>query len=266
MTPEDDLVLSDDADRVRTLTLNRPRQLNAFDQALCTAFTDALREAADDVSVHVVVVTGSGRAFSAGTDLVELAANGDFRGTPEDPDRFERLVDELAQFPKPLVCAVNGLAVGIGATMLGHADLVIMAADAKLRCPFTSLSLVPEAGASATFPSIMGRQGAMWVLLSSEWIEADEAKSLGLAWKVVPSRQLVDEASRYAKCLALHPLDSLVASKRLVIEGFDDAIRTARARENAAFDVQLRTPEHRAAVAAFVDRGPRTGPDAVRPR
>src|SRR6476659_1225286 len=117
--PDRDLVLADDADGIRTLVLNRPAQLNAFDQALCAALTDALRSAATDDAVRVVVVTGSGRAFSAGTDLVELAASGDFRGTTADPERFERLIDALAACPKPLVCAVNGIAVGIGATMLG---------------------------------------------------------------------------------------------------------------------------------------------------
>jgi enoyl-CoA hydratase/carnithine racemase len=98
-----DLVLADDRDGIRTLVLNRPDQLNAFDQALCGALTDALQSAATDDAVRVVVLTGAGRAFSAGTDLVELAANGDFRGSPADPERFERLVDALAGFPKPLV-------------------------------------------------------------------------------------------------------------------------------------------------------------------
>ena len=169
-------VLADDADRVRTLVLNRPEQLNAFDQELCAALTVALQAAAGDDAVHVVVLTGAGRAFSAGTDLVELAETGDFRGTPADPERFERLVDALVGFPKPLVCAVNGIAVGIGATLLGLADLVVMADTARLRCPFTSLSLVPEAAASVTFPFLLGRQAAAWVLMSSAWVDAAEAK------------------------------------------------------------------------------------------
>ena len=151
--PEGDLVLAEDGEGIRTLVLNRPDQLNAFDQALCAALTEALQAAATDDDVRVAVLTGAGRAFSAGTDLVELAGNGDFRGTPADPDRFERLIDVLVSFPKPLVCAVNGIAVGIGATLLGLADLVVMADTARLQCPFTSLSLVPEAAASVTVPS-----------------------------------------------------------------------------------------------------------------
>jgi len=250
----EELILSSDVSRIRTLTLNRPAQLNAFNQALCAALTDALRAAAEDPAVHVVVVTGAGRAFSAGTDLIELASNGDFRGTSDDPERFERLVDDLLTFPKPLLCAVNGLAVGIGATMLGHADLVIMAENARLRCPFTSLSLVPEAGASATFPLLMGRQAATWTLLSSEWIDAHDAKAMGLARKVVGVDRVLDEAISLAMQLAVHPLASLVASKRLIVEAWMELVQSARRRENEAFDVLLASPESRAAVAAFVDQ------------
>jgi len=250
--PEGDLVLAEDGEGIRTLVLNRPDQLNAFDQALCAALTEALQAAATDDDVRVAVLTGAGRAFSAGTDLVELAGNGDFRGTPADPDRFERLIDVLVSFPKPLVCAVNGIAVGIGATLLGLADLVVMADTARLQCPFTSLSLVPEAAASVTFPFLLGRQAAAWVLMSSAWVDAAEAKALGLAWKVVPAADVLDEALALAEAFAVHPLDSLVACKRLLSATFTPAIAAGRQRENTEFDVLLKSPTSRAAVGAFV--------------
>jgi enoyl-CoA hydratase/carnithine racemase len=252
LMPEGDLVLAEDGEGIRTLVLNRPEQLNAFDQALCGALTEALQAAATDDDVRVVVLTGAGRAFSAGTDLMELAANGDFRGTPADPDRFERLIDALVTFPKPLVCAVNGIAVGIGATLLGLADLVVMAETARLQCPFTSLSLVPEAAASVTFPFLLGRQAAAWVLMSSAWVDAAEAKALGLAWKVVPAADVLDEALALAEAFAVHPLDSLIASKRLLSATFTPAIAAGRQRENTEFDVLLKSPTSRAAVSSFV--------------
>lgn len=252
--PDRDGVLVDDAGRVRTLVLNRPEQLNAFDQALCAALTDALVAAGGDDDVHAVVLTGAGRAFSAGTDLLELAANGDFRGTPDDPERFERLVDALVAFPKPLVCGVNGIAVGIGATLLGLADLVVMADTARLRCPFTDLALVPEAAASVTFPFLLGRQAAAWVLLSSAWVDAAEAKELGLAWRVVPAEDVLADALALAEAFAVHPLESLVASKRLLSATFTQAIAGGRQRENAKFDALLGSPASRDAVSAFVAR------------
>jgi enoyl-CoA hydratase/carnithine racemase len=251
---EHELVLAEDAEGVRTLTLNRPEQLNAFNQALCTALAGSLLAAQADDDVRVVVLTGAGRAFSAGTDLYELAQNGDFRGTPDDPDNFERLVDRLAEFPKPLVCAVNGIAVGLGVTMLGHADLVFMAETARLKCPFTDLGLAPEAAASVTLPLLLGRQAASWMLMSSEWIDAADARAMGMAWKVVTDESVLTEAMDHAHRLAVHPLDSLVASKRLIAASFAQAIAEGRARENEAFDSLLETPQSRAAVAAFSTR------------
>lgn len=260
------LVLEADVGAVRTLTLNRPEQLNAFDQAMCAALTDALRAAENDDRVRVIVLTGSGRAFSAGTDLVELAGSGDFRGDSTDPTRFERLIDALVHLPKPLVCAVNGLGVGIGATLLGHADLVVMAETARLRCPFTSLALVPEAAASVTFPFLLGRQAAAWVLLSSAWVDAAEAKAMGLALKVVADDELLAETQVLAQQIASQPLESLVASKRLLSATFAAAISAGRDRENAEFDVQLASPEHRAAVDSFVSsRGQREQRAAMTP-
>jgi enoyl-CoA hydratase/carnithine racemase len=248
---EQPLVLIEDAAGVRTLTLNRPRQLNAFNQSLCTALAGALLAAQVDDEVRVVVLTGAGRSFSAGTDLYELAQNGDFRGTPDDPDNFERLIDRFAEFPKPLVCAVNGVAVGLGVTMLGFADLVFMAETARLKCPFTSLGLAPEAAASVTLPLLLGRQAASWMLMSSEWIDAEVARTMGIAWKVVPDGSVLVEAVDHARRIAVHPLTSLVASKRLIAASFARAISEARARENEAFDALLDTAESRAAVAAF---------------
>src|SRR6478736_1763938 len=139
-------VIVNDEARVRTLTLNRPDALNACNEALYDALTEGLLEAASDPGVAVVLLTGAGRAFCAGTDLVEMAAR------VMDPDHFVEgthgflgLIDALVAFPKPLVIAVNGLGLGIGATILGFADLVFMSTGAKLKCPFTSLAVAPEA-------------------------------------------------------------------------------------------------------------------------
>lgn len=257
---DDDLILVDDADGVRTLVFNRPGQLNAFNQLLCTALCEALVAAEADDGVRVVVLTGAGRAFSAGTDLYELAENGDFRGSPGDPRNFDRVIDRLAGFAKPLLCAVNGIAVGLGVTMLGHADLVLMAETARLKCPFTSLALAPEAASSVTLPLLLGRQAATWMLMSSEWIDATEARSMGMAWKVVPEPAVLAETLDHARRLAAHPLTSLIASKRLISATFARSVSEGRQRENTAFDMLLRTPESRATVAAFATRRNSTAP------
>ena len=244
----------DDADRVRRLTLDRPEALNAFNAALSAATTEALRAAARDPGVAVLLVTGTGRAFSAGTDVVELAALA--RGAPEEGagSSFPALVDELIAFPKPLLCAVNGLALGIGATMLGLADLVLMSSEARVRCPFTALAVAPEAASSVTFPLLMGRQAASWALLSSEWLSAEDCLRAGLVWRVCPPASLLEEAHAVARVLAAKPLASLVESKATIVAALRDAVVAARAREDAAYQRLLGTPANLEAFAALAER------------
>ena len=245
------VVLKEDRGRVRLLTLDRPAALNAFDQSLYDELTDALIEADADGEVSVVVVTGAGRAFSAGTDLADLAAHGDFRRGPDTRHGFVGLLDVLIALRKPLLCAVNGLAVGLGATILGHADLVFMAGTARLRCPFTELGLAPEAASSVTFPQLMGRQQASWVLLSSAWLDAEDCLRNGLAFKVVATDRLLEVALDHARELARHPLDSLVATKQLITGGAEQSSRRALERESEAFDQLLTSNAHRDALHAF---------------
>lgn len=250
------LVLTADAGRVRTLTLNRPDALNAFNEALYDATTDALIAAAADPGVAVLLLTGAGRSFSAGTDVIEMAE----RTTAKDfsPGRhgFPGLIDQLTAFPKPLVGAVNGLALGIGATLLGYADLVLMSTEARLRCPFTDLAVGPEAASSYLMPLLLGRQNAMWFLMSSEWFSAEECHAMGLAWRLCPPGDLMAEATAVATHLASKPLASLVEVKRTVTAGHREATVAARRREDQAFARLLGQPANLEAFAAFAERRP----------
>ncbi|GAA4689745.1 enoyl-CoA hydratase/isomerase family protein [Nocardioides nanhaiensis] len=246
------LQISDDA-RVRTLTLDRAEALNAFDEALYDATTDALLAAAEDPDVAVVLLTGAGRAFSAGTDLLEMHQ----RATDPDfvPGRhgFVGLVDALAAFPKPLVVAVNGVGLGIGTTVLGFADLAFMASTARLKCPFTSLGVAPEAASSYLLPRLVGRQQAAWLLLSAEWITATEALAMGLVWKVCEPEDLLDEAHRHAALLAARPISSLVAVKRTMTAPLRAGVEAARELENAAFAELMGGPANLEALTAFAE-------------
>ena len=246
-------LLIHDENRVRTLTLDRPEALNAFNEALYDATAEALLEAASDPAVAVVLLTGNGRAFSAGTDLLEmhqLATNPDFE---RGKHGFLGLVDALAAFPKPLVCAVNGLGLGIGATILGFADLAFMASTARLKCPFTSLGVAPEAASSYLFPQLLGRQNAAWMLLSAEWVGAAEALEMGLVWKVCEPDELLPEARKHAELLAARPISSLVAVKRTMLDPVRDQIAAARERENAAFAELMGGPANLEALTAFAE-------------
>jgi len=244
---------TEDRNRVRTLTLDRPEALNAFNEELYDALTDALLEAAADPGVAVVLLTGNGRGFSAGTDLLEMHQ----RATDPDfvPGRhgFLGLVDALVAFPKPLVCAVNGVGLGIGTTILGFADLAFMSTAARLKCPFTSLGVAPEAASSYLLPRLLGRQDAAWVLLSAEWISAQEALDMGLVWRVCEPDELLPEAYRHAELLAARPISSLVAVKRTMTEPLRAGIAAARERENAAFAELMGGPANLEALTAFAE-------------
>lgn len=242
-----------DERRVRTLTLDRPDALNAFNEALYDATTEALRDAADDPGVAVVLLTGNGRGFSAGTDLLEMHAR------VSDPDfvpgkhGFMGLLDALVDFPKPLICAVNGVGLGIGTTILGFADLAFMSTTARLKCPFTSLGVAPEAASSYLLPQLLGRQDAAWVLLSAEWIGAELALEMGLVWRVCEPDDLLPEARRHAELLAARPISSLIAVKRTMTEPLKAGIAAARERENAAFAELMGGPANLEALTAFAE-------------
>jgi enoyl-CoA hydratase/carnithine racemase len=248
------MLRSEDSDRVRVLTLDRPGALNAFNEALYDALTDALAAALDDPAVAVVVLTGSGRAFCAGTDLLEMAQRVTDPAFVPGRHGFIGLVDGLLAFDKPLLLAINGLGLGIGTTIIGLSDLAFMAETARLRCPFTDLAVAPEAASSYTFPALIGRQRASWVLMSSAWLSADECRELGLVYRVCPPEELLDTTMAHARLLAAKPISSLRATKRLMNAHHHAAIAAAREGENAAFQELMAGPANQEALAAFAEK------------
>jgi enoyl-CoA hydratase/carnithine racemase len=248
------LVLVEDAARVRTLTLNRPDSLNAISEALLDALAEELLRAATDPGVATVLLTGNGRAFSVGADLFELTQR------TADPDGFVvgkhgflGTIRAMADLPKPLVMAVNGLALGAGTTFLGYADLVFMSTEARLKCPFTDLAVAPEAASSFLLPNLVGRQNAAWLLMSSEWVSAAEAHEMGIAWKLCEPADLLPTARRYAEVLASKPISSLAAIKDTMWAPIREEVRAAQEREVEHFKRLLGGPANAEALAAFAE-------------
>lgn len=248
------LIIADE-NRVRTLTLNRPEALNAFNESLYDATTEALTDAAADPGVAVVMITGAGRAFSAGQDLTEMQARITDPGFRSGKYGFTGLIDALGSFSKPLICVVNGLGVGLGATLLGFADLAFMSTTARLKCPFTSLGVAPEAASSYLLPQLVGRQNAAWLLMSSQWIDATEALRMGLVWKLCEPPTLVAEATQHADILAAQPIASLVAVKQSMMEPARPDIAAARSREDAYFAKLMGAGANAEALSEFTQRG-----------
>jgi enoyl-CoA hydratase/carnithine racemase len=223
----------DTADGLTWLTFDRPGRLNSFTGADYADLRCALESAIADSASRVIVLTGVGRAFSAGADrsLVDGTAS------PQERERaateFDALLTTFGHCDKPVIAAVNGFAVGIGCTILLHCDLVIVSESARLRLPFTELKIVPEAGSSVLLPSLARWGDAMWAMLSSEWIDARAAHTMGIAWRVVPDAELLGTAEHVAATIAARDPAAVAATKRLLIAGRADAVRLAMDRESA---------------------------------
>lgn len=227
----------EDGDGVRVVTFDRPEKLNAFSQDLWLAVADALGDAAGDDSLRCVVLTGAGRAFTAGMDLSALADPSRFEG--EEPG-YNVLMPVVETFPKALFAAVNGVAVGIGATILPHCDVAYVSRDAKLRMPFISLGVTTEAAASYLLPVTIGWQRAAELLYTEPWIGPDDAVDLGLARRVCEPDSLMGEIMELALHVGSLPLAPLMATKRLLLAGRADAVRAARERELGEFEHLVR--------------------------
>jgi len=250
----------DDADRIRLITFRRPEARNAFDTPLYDAVANALNEVAERDDLAVVVLTGEGTAYSAGQDLAEMGR----LGNPEHRDEatqaqaeshgFARFIAAIESFPKAIVAAVNGVAVGLGTTMLPYCDIVLASEQARFRLPFASLGVVPEAGSSYTLPMVMGWRAAAYALFTAEWFDAQDALAWGLVSRVCPHDALLDEAMDVARAIAKMPIVSLVETKRLLLANRLEAARAARLREEEVFARLTGAPANREAIAAFLEK------------
>ncbi len=234
---------------VRIIEMDRPEALNAFSSQLMDDLADAFLEATEDAAVKVVVLTGAGRAFSAGADLKEMGQ------APKHPKHgFAGLLDAIVDFPKPFFVAVNGIGAGIGATICGLADFTFIASEARLRCPFSTLGLTAEAGSTYLFPKLMGRQRASWFLLSAEWMSGEECVEAGLAMKALPGAELMAYVMGEAQKLAALPLASMMKTKALIMAPLREQLRASITAENQGLAELVGGPANQEALAAFREK------------
>jgi enoyl-CoA hydratase/carnithine racemase len=247
-----DTVTAEVRSGVALLTMNRPERRNAFNDQQYDDLRDSLAEARSDDGVKVVIITGAPGAFSGGQDISEMGAPP--RADDGKPHGFVPFIDELSSFDKPLMAAVNGVGVGIGLTMLLHCDIVYIAQSARLRAPFVSLGLVPEAGSSFLLQAIVGPQRAAELLYTSAWIDADRAVELGVAAAAFPDEDLLDRTLGKADEIAGQPLASLQRTKQLLLDVRKDAFSAAFAKENIAMAASLNSPANQEAIRAFREK------------
>jgi enoyl-CoA hydratase/carnithine racemase len=236
---------------VTTLTLNRPEKKNSISVAMYAALADALTEAAVDAATRVVLIQGHATVFCAGNDI------GDFQkgpGSSTDESPVLRFLRAIARFPKPLVAAVCGPAVGIGTTMLMHCDLVYAGDNAAFSLPFVNLGLCPEAGSTLLAPQMMGYHRAAEAFLLGEPFMAEAALEVGLVNRIVPPTECNTIAQAQARKLAAKPLSALVETKRLMKKGQAAQIAAQMGEESASFRRMMAEPAAREAFAAFMEK------------
>jgi 2-(1,2-epoxy-1,2-dihydrophenyl)acetyl-CoA isomerase len=226
-------------DRVATITMNRPEKRNAYVPQMGEDLVAAFRAARDDAEVRAVILTGAGQGFCAGVDLDALKAMQAGQGAGSGPklgeEEFVRSFPlELLEYPKPVIAAVNGAAIGVGVTMILPCDIRIASDRAKLGVPFTRLGILPGLGSTHLLPRIVGLGHAQELVLTSRVIEAPEALAIGLVSRVVPGDALLATAREIAALIVACDPDSLAIAKRALHAGADADMAQAMANERAA--------------------------------
>lgn len=246
-----DPVRVDTRDGVLSITLDRPEKKNALTGAMYRALTTALGRAGEDPSVGAVLIKGAPGAFTAGNDLKDFVAAAE---SGEGLTSIVAFLRALATAEVPLVAAVDGLAIGVGTTLLMHCDLVFASDRSVFRTPFTDLGLVPEAASSLIGPRLMGHQRAFELLVAGLAFDAERAAAAGLVNRVLPADRVAEEAFAAAAALAAKPRRAVAISRRL-LKGDPLEILARIDEEALLFAERLRSAEAQAAFRAFLTRG-----------
>jgi 2-(1,2-epoxy-1,2-dihydrophenyl)acetyl-CoA isomerase len=239
MAPAYETILYSVEEQIATIALNRPEKRNAYVPQMGEDVVAAFRAARDDAGVRAVILTGAGQGFCAGVDLDALKAMHAGQSTGAGPKLGEEefvttFPLELLAFPKPVIAAVNGAAVGVGVTMILPCDIRIASERAKLGVPFTKLGILPGLGSSHLLPRLVGMGNAMELVLTSRIIEAPEALAIGLVNRVVPGYALIATAREVAALAIACDPDALAIAKQALHAGSVLDLAGAMRNERAA--------------------------------
>lgn len=245
----------DITDGVASITLNRPKAYNSVTKELALGFQSALDTCAQDASVRVVVITGEGKAFCAGQDLVEVT-------TPETMPGFKALLEEhytpiitkIRQLQKPVVAAVNGVAAGAGANIALACDIVVATEKAKFIQAFSGIGLIPDSGGTYFLPRLVGFQKAVAISMLGDKISAQEAVDMGMIYKSFPDEEFQEGVQRLAKRLASMPTKGLALTKEAFNQSLSNSLEAQIAVENKAQITASETEDYAEGVQAFLEK------------
>lgn len=250
-------ILTEQRDRVGIITFNKPDRLNVFSDAMFGEVREAIEAFNADPGVGVAVLTGSGRAFCAGADIKGWDSEIEARERGEERRR-ERPDEDWVHFiqrSKPIVCAINGLSIGVGLTMTLPCDVRIASDQARLSMRFVRVGVLPELASTRLLGHIVGITHALELMLSGRIIDAAEAGRIGLVNRVVPHEQLMDVTMETAAEIAFNPSESLTAIKRMAWTNFTEtSLEEVIKREDTEFAAATQRPAFKEAVRAFVEK------------
>ncbi len=245
-----DLIQSETGEGILDLRINRPDKKNALNLAMYQALADGLRQADSDDAVRVILISGGRECFTSGNDLADF-----LDAPPTGPDSpVMQFLLAISQARKPIVAAVNGLAVGVGVTMLLHCDLAYAGSGASFQMPFVNLGLCPEAGSTLLLPRIMGHQRAAELLLLGEAFSADKACRLGIVTELCPDGDVLVIARKRALQLAAQPAAAVRLAKSLLKRDYAAQLKETIFEEGTQFMERLKSPEAAEALQAFMQR------------
>lgn len=246
-------------DGVATLTLNRPQALNSFTSEMHAEVREAMRQVREDAAVRCLVITGAGRGFCAGQDLGDRAVTAD-GGAPDLGESVEKnynpLIRGIMGLPKPVICAVNGVAAGAGASLALACDIVLAARSASFVQVFCKIGLVPDSGGTWNLPRAVGLARAKGLAMLGEKLPAAKAEEWGLIWKCVEDDDLAEEAGKMARHFATQPTRALGRIKQLLNESGTRTLREQTDLEKEAMQELGQSDDYREGVAAFMEKRP----------
>jgi enoyl-CoA hydratase/carnithine racemase len=252
MTDHDHLIVTDE-DATRIITLRRPQKRNAITQSMYIAMSDAIDRAQNNPDIRCIIITGGSGVFTSGNDLQDFLKGGTATSDSERPGAAIKFLYSLAHNVKPLIAAVDGMAIGIGTTMLFHCDYVLASTTATFTTPFIHLGLVPEGASSLLMPRTMGHQRAFATLVMGRTMSAEDARIAGFVNDIVGPGHTEAEARKVAREICALPAEAVAISRKLLKTLPEDLTRRID-QESHLFGERMRSKEAIAAFQAFFER------------
>jgi len=247
-------ILSETRGRVGWVTLNRPKALNALDDALIDELVEALQSFDRDEGIGAIVITGSDKAFAAGADIAAMK-DWSFVDVFKD-DYITRNWDTMRRVRKPLIAAVSGYALGGGCELAMMCDLIIAADNARFGQPEIKLGIIPGAGGTQRLPRAIGKAKAMDLVLTGRTMDAQEAERCGLVARVVPADKLHEEAMQAATTIASYSLPAVMMAKEAINRAYESQLADGMMFERRLFHALFATADQKEGMSAFLEKRP----------